>query len=132
MDLWRCFFLPGWFTCSTPIRTGAGGGHVFREQRGQFGNMSEVETLEWWRTYMRSFGDRVGERPAMSGTAAMGACANEWETLAKRLCARCRGYAASAMVLAHTILAELLKAEIEDEVRSLDEKLSRLLLMLFN
>ena len=38
------------------------------------------------------------------------------------------------MVLAHTILAELLKAEIEDEVRSLDEKpfySSLLLTMLF-
>jgi BTB/POZ domain len=115
-------FLPGWFACLPTGTSGGGGGShgVCREQRCQFGNLREsrfrLETLEWWRTYMRSFGDRVGERPAMSGTAAMAACANEWEALAKRLCARCRGYAASAMVLAHTILAELLKVEIEDEV----------------
>jgi hypothetical protein len=31
-----------------------------------------LETLEWRRTYTRSFGDRIGETPAMSGTAAMG------------------------------------------------------------
>jgi hypothetical protein len=109
-------FLPGWFACTTQ----GGTGPACKDQKCQFGNLRvsrfRVETLEWWGRYMQALSERVGERPALSATAAMGACTNEWETLAKKLCARCRGYAASALVLAHTFLADLLKAEIEDEV----------------
>jgi hypothetical protein len=119
-------FLPGWFAVYTTTTTTAttpgrgGGGGVCKEQRCQFGNLREsrfrLETLEWWQRYMRVLSEKVGERPAMSATVAMGACANEREALAQKLCARCRGYASSALVLAHTLLADLLKAEIEDEV----------------
>jgi hypothetical protein len=62
-----------------------------------------LETLEWWQKYIHLFGNQVGKRLAMSGTAAM-ACANEWEPSAKRLSVRCQGYAVSVMVLAHTYL----------------------------
>ncbi len=60
--------------------------------------------------------EREAQRAAgdSSATAAMGACADEWESLASKLPARCRGSAASALVLAHTYLAEMLKVEIEE------------------
>ncbi|KAI0255969.1 hypothetical protein BJV78DRAFT_585677 [Lactifluus subvellereus] len=116
-------FLPWWFACAhasgqqgggaTTGRRGAAasGGRVCKDQRCQFGNLKEsrfrLETLEWWQRYMQALGERLGERPAMTATAAMGACANEWEGLAQKLCARCRGTAASTLVLAHTFKATL-------------------------
>jgi hypothetical protein len=94
---------------------------VCKDSRCQFGNLRvpwpRLETLEWWRRYMEALSERLSERPAMSAMAAMGACTNEWESLASKLCARCRGFAASALVLAHTYLEEMLKVEIEEEVR---------------
>ena len=124
-------FLPWWFACTqghaghgnataAAAGRGAAASRVCKDQRCQFGNLKEsrfrLETLEWWERYMQALGERLGERPAMTATAAMGACANEWEALAQKLCARCRGTAASTLVLTHTFLADVIKAEIEDEV----------------
>ena len=106
---------------STPGRGASTAARVCKDSRCQFGNVRvpwpRLETLEWWRRYMEALSERLSGRPAMSATAAMGACTDEWESLASKLCARCRGSAASALVLAHTYLEEMLKAEIEEEVR---------------
>ncbi|KAI0272562.1 hypothetical protein BC834DRAFT_353169 [Gloeopeniophorella convolvens] len=109
-------FLPGLLACA-----GGGRARVCRDSRCQLGNprapMPRPETLEWWQEYMEALGEKLSERPAMSATDAMQACTSEWEVFAQKLCARCRGFAASALVLAHNFLAELLKAEIEEEVQ---------------
>jgi hypothetical protein len=120
-------FLPALLVQGTSV-AGAGGAtrattrRVCKDPRCQFGNLRvsrpRVETLEWWQRYMKAFSEKLSERPAMSATVAMGACTDEWESLASKLCARCRGYAASALVLTHTYLEEMLKAEIEEEVRT--------------
>ncbi|KAI9458182.1 hypothetical protein BJY52DRAFT_1223579 [Lactarius psammicola] len=111
-------------TSASSGRGGTGGGRaarVCKDSRCQFGNLRvpwpKLETLEWWRKYMEALSEKLSERPSLSPTTAMGACTNEWESLASKLCARCRGSAASALVLAHTYLAEVLKVEIEEEVR---------------
>ncbi|KAH9169857.1 hypothetical protein EDB89DRAFT_1376992 [Lactarius sanguifluus] len=119
-------FLPALLVQGTSA-TGRGGGggtraaRVCKDSRCQFGNLRvpwpRPETLEWWRRYMEALSVKLGERPAMSATAAMSACVDEWESLGSKLCARCRGSAASALVLAHTSLEEMLKAEIEEEVQ---------------
>ena len=72
---------------------------------------------------MEALSEKLNEQPALSATAAMNACADEWESLASKLCARCRGTAASALVLAHTYLEEMLKVEIEEEVSTDPRKL---------
>jgi hypothetical protein len=112
-------FLPALLVQSSST-TGARALRVCKDTRCQFGNLKvsrpRVETLEWWRRYMEALSKKLSERPAMSATAAMSACADEWESLASKLCARCRGTAASALVLAHTYLEEMLKVEIEEEV----------------
>ena len=120
-------FLPALLVQGTTSAVGRGGGgggraaRVCKDSRCQFGNLRvpwpKPETLEWWRRYMGALSEKLSERPAMSATAAMGACVDEWESLASKLCARCRGSAASALVLAHTYLEEMLKMEIEEEVR---------------
>ena len=114
-------FLPALLMQGTSA-AGARAIRVCKDSKCQFGNLRvsrpRVETLEWWRRYMEALSEKLSERPAMSATTAMGACADEWESLASKLCARCRGTAASALVLAHTYLEEMLKAEIEDEVRT--------------
>ena len=117
-------FLPALLVQGTSVAGGARATRVCKDPKCQFGNLRvsrpRVETLEWWRRYMTAFSEKLSERPAMSATAAMGACTDEWESLASKLCARCRGYAASALVLTHTYLEEMLKAEIEEEVRNGD------------
>ncbi|KAH9965018.1 hypothetical protein BGW80DRAFT_1447916 [Lactifluus volemus] len=83
-------------------RTGAGGGHVFREQRGQFGDMSEV-------------GDaRVVENTGDERDGCDGGMRERVGNVGEKVV---RALSGLAMVLAHTILVELLKAEIEDERR---------------
>lgn len=110
-------FLPALLVQGAAV-AGARAARVCKDSRCQFGNLRvpwpKLETLEWWRRYMEALSEKLDERPAMSATAAMGACADEWESLASKLCARCRGTAASALVLAHTNLAEMLKVEIEE------------------
>jgi hypothetical protein len=71
-----------------------------KDQRCQFRKLKEsrfrLETLEWWtpRDDRDSYHGRVGERVGGVGP--------------KVVC---------ALVLTHTLLADVLKAEIEDEVR---------------
>ena len=117
-------FLPallvqGTSASSAPGR-GAAAARACKDSRCQFGSLRlpwpRPETLEWWRRYMEALSEKLSERPAMSATAAMGACTDVWESLASKLCARCQGTAASALVLAHTYLEEVLKMEIEEEV----------------
>lgn len=113
-------FLPALLVQGSSV-AGARALRVCKDTRCQFGDLKvsrpRVETLEWWRRYMEALSEKLSERPAMSATTAMGACAHEWESLASKLCARCRGTAASALVLAHTYLEEMLKVEIEEEVQ---------------
>ncbi|KAI0305825.1 hypothetical protein B0F90DRAFT_1693792 [Multifurca ochricompacta] len=105
------FFLPGLLTCVHHGHSGRGRAFC-RDSRCQFGNpresMPRLETLEWWRHYMEALSEKLDETPVLPATAAMSACADQWEKLAQKL--------SSALVLAHTFLADVLKAELEDEV----------------
>ena len=119
-------FLPALLMQGSSV-AGARAPRVCKDPRCQFGNLKvsrpRMETLEWWRKYMEAFSEKLNERPALSATAAMNACSDEWESLASKLCARCRGTAASALVLAHTYLEEMVKVEIEEEVSTATRKL---------
>ena len=44
---------------------------------------------------MEALSEKLSELPAISATAAMGACTDVWESLASQLCARCRVSAGS-------------------------------------
>src|SRR6266702_7590273 len=84
-------FLPALLVQGTTSAVGRGGGgggraaRVCKDSRCRCGNVRvpwpKPETLEWWRRYMGALSEKLSERPAMSATAAMGACADEWESL---------------------------------------------------